>query len=291
MTFWLGRPGTVLVALPHPGRGIAAPLKVPSKVTETIGGGQSVDRAPTGRRTYSLDWASLRPEQHTIVEEFQLGARGPGPHVLLDPWRRNHLTANQSAATSVSNDTTGFVPSAGETVASATTPVLRGPRALAWTIPSSATPGILTFTPPNGLTRWPTPDLATWTASVWLRGGGVDPIVTAGLAIVWRDTADAIVSTATGPTIATAAGAYAQASQAAAAPVGAVGFDLQLRVTTASISGSTIVYADQPMLDLNNGVRPWAIGTGIPLVSVTEADTTYRAPIRRSASMTLVEVG
>lgn len=292
MTFWLGRSGTVLAALPHPGRGIKAPLTIPGKASITIGGGQTIDRAPTGRRTYELAWTSLTPDQHTIVEEFQLGARGRGPHVLLDPWRRNHLTANQSAATSVSNDTTGFTPSASETVASVTSPVLRGPRALAWTIPSSSTAGILTLTPPNGLTRWPTPALATWTASAWLRGGGTDPVVTAGWAFVWRDATDAILSTTTGSTISTASGAYAQVSQTPTAPAGAVGFDLQLRVTPASVgAGGSIVYVDQPQLDLYNSVRNWVVGTGIPLVSAVIAETTYQAPIRRAATLTLVEVG
>jgi hypothetical protein len=292
VTFWLGRPATVLTGLPHPGRGINANLKVETKVTQTIGGGQAVDRAPSGRRTYDLEWSSLSPEQHSTVEEFQLGARGPGPHVLLDPWRRNHLTANQSAASSVTNDTTGFTPSSGESLASVTTPVRRGPRALAWTIPSSATAGILTFTPSPGLAAWPTPALATWTVSAWLHGGGTDPIVTAGSDIVWLDTAGATLSTSTGSTIATSSGAYAQITQTATAPANAVSFQLRLRVTPASVgAGGSVVYLDQPQLDLYNGVRNWVLGTGIPLVSSTDADTTYRKPIQRGASLTLVEVG
>lgn len=292
MTFWLGRANTVLTALPHPGRGIRAGLKVPTQVKETVGGGQTVDRAPTGRRTYELDWTSLSPEQHSIVEEFQLGAKGPGPHVLLDPWRRNHLTTAQSSATSSTNTTTGFTPSSGETLASVTTPVRRGPRALAWTIPSSSTVGILTFTPPTGMTAWPTPALATWTVSAWLRGGGTDPIVTAGSDIVWLDTAGATLSTSTGSTIATSSGAYAQITQTATAPANAVSFQLRLRITPATVgAGGTIVYVDQPQLDLYNGVRAWVLGTGIPLVSVVDADTSYRKPIKRGASMTLAEVG
>jgi hypothetical protein len=290
VTFWLGKPNSVLTALPHPGRGIDATLRIESQVKATIGGGQAVDRAPGGRRTYELDWASLSPEQHSSVEEFWLGAKGPGPFALLDPWRRNHLTAAQSSATSVTNDTTGFTPSASETLASVTTPVRRGPRALAWTIPSSAA-GILTLTPPAGMTAWPTPALAVWTFSAWLRGGGTDPIVTAGSDIVWLDSAGAALSTSTGGTIATASGAYAQISQTATAPANAVSFSLRLRVTPASIATSTIVYVDQPQLDLYNGVRAWVLGTGIPLVSCTTSDTSYRKPIKRGASLTLAEVG
>lgn len=292
MTFWLGKSGTVLTALPHPGRGIDATLRIESKVSATIGGGQSVDRAPTGRRTYELNWTSLSPEQHSIVEEFELGAKGSGPYVLLDPWRRNHLTTAQSSATSSTNGTTGFTPSPSESLASVTTPVRRGPRALAWTIPSSSTAGILTLTPPTGMTAWPTPALSVWTVSAWLRGGGTDPIVTAGSDIVWLDTAGATLSTSTGSTIATASAAYAQITQTATAPANAVSFNLRLRVTPASVgAGGSIVYVDQPQLDLYNGVRAWALGTGIPLVSCTGSGTSYRKPIKRGASLTLAEVG
>lgn len=291
MTFWLGAPASVLTALPHPGRGLDAPLNIPTNPRQTIGGGLAVDRAPKGTRTYELAWTSLSPEQHSIVEEFQHGARGRGPFILLDPWRRNHLTANQSSATSTWNTTTGFTPSASETVASATTPVRRGPRALAWTIPSSSTAGILTITPPSGHTMWPTPALATWTFSAWVRGGGTDPIVTIGSDIVWLDTAGATLSTATGSTIASASGAYAQISQISTAPAGAVGFNLRLRVTPASVSASATLYVDQPQLDMYNGVRNWVFGTGVPLVSCTAKGTAYRKPVKNSASLTLAEVG
>lgn len=292
MTFWLGKPATVLIALPHPGRGIDSTLGIPTNPRQTIGGGLAVDRAPKGTRTYELAWASLTPEQHSIVEEFQLGARGRGPFVLLDPWRRNHLSTNQSSATSTTNTGTGFTPSALESVASAATPVRRGPRALAWTIPSSSTAGILTITPPPGHTMWPTPALATWTFSAWVRGGGTDPIVTIGSDIVWLNTTGATLTTATGSTIATSSGAYAQISQIATAPANAVGFNLRLRVTPASVgAGGSIVYVDQPQLDMYNGVRNWVLGTGIPLVSVTAKETGYRKPVKNSASLSLAEVG
>ncbi len=292
VTFWIGPPASVLTALPHPGRGIDPTLNIPTNPRQTIGGGLAVDRAPKGTRTYELAWASLSPEQHSIVEEFQHGARGRGPFVLLDPWRRNLLTANQSSATSTWNTATGFTPSASETVASVTTPVRRGPRALAWTIPSSSTAGILTITPPPGHTYWPTPALSTWTFSAWIRGGGTDPIVTIGSDIVWKDAAGATVSTSTGSTISSASGAYAQITQTQAAPASAVGFDLRLRVTPASVgAGGSIVYVDQPMLDMYNGVRNWVFGTGVPLVSVTAKGAAYRKPVKNSASLTLAEVG
>lgn len=292
MTFWLGPPATILTALPHPGRGIDSTLGIAVNAKQTIGGGLAVDRAPKGTRAYELAWTSLTAEQHSIVEEFQHGARGRGPYVLLDPWRRNHLTANQSSATSTTNSTDGFTPSSLETVASVTTPVRRGPRALAWTIPSSSTAGILTFTPPPGLTMWPTPALATWTFNAWIRGGGTDPIVTIGSDFVWKDTAGATVSTSTGSTIASASGAYAQVTQIPTAPANAVGFDLRLRVTPASVgAGGSIVYVDQPMLDLNSAVRTWVFGTGVPLVSVTAKETRYRKPIKSAASLSLAEVG
>lgn len=291
MAFFLGRYGS-LVQLPQPGRGITPTLIRPSSTRQTIGGGQAVALTPgPGRRTWALSWASLTPDTASVLEAFYAGGNGFGPFVFLDPGRRNHLGANQSAATSVSNDTTGFTPGASETVASVTTPVLRGPRALSYAA-TSATAGILTLDPPTGLAGWPTPALATWTFSAQLRGGGADPTVTAGLALVWLDSAGATLSTTLGSAITTSSSAYAQVSASAAAPANAVGFKAQVRVTPGSITGSTIVYVDQPCLDLSSSVRAWVMGTGVPQVSITDNPVTYPWALpKRAATMALVEVG
>ncbi len=291
MTFWLGRPGTVLTALPHPGRGIQATLERPSRTRQTIGGGQTSALSPApGRRGYDLQWSSLTFENRSTIEEFHSGAKGTGPWILLDPWRRNHLQGNQSAATSLFNDTTGFTPSSSETVTSSAALVYRGPKALQWAA-TSATSGILTFDPPNGLTGWPTPATTAWTLQARVRGGGSDPIVTIGCAIVWLDSAGATLSTSTGSTVATASGSWSQISVSATAPANAVWFKPQLRITPASISSSTLVTVDVPMLDMNSTVRTWVHGTGMPLVTLTGSDTSYRRPQRATATLTLVEVG
>ncbi len=291
MTFWLGKAGSVLTALPHPGKGVDATLVRPARVSQTVGGGQVVARAPgTGRRTYDLAWKSLSPEQHSIVEEFHTGARGAGPFVLLDPWRRNHLTAAQSAATSIDNTTTGWAGSSGDVLASSAALTYRGPRALQWTV-LAASAGILTLTPPGTLTAWPTPPLQPWTLSARVRGGGTDAVVTIGAAIVWLDAAGATLSTTLGSTSSTAAGSWSQISASASAPANAVGFRAELRVTPASIAVSTTVTVDVPMLDMASTVRAWVLGTGVPLVSCTDTETSYRKPLKREASLTLVEVG
>lgn len=288
MTFWLGKPGTVLTALPHPGKGIEAPAERPTRVRRTVSGGQTIAVAPLARRTYTMSWQSLNAEQRSTIEAFHLGAMGDGPWALLDPWRRNHLTVNQSSATS-RGDTTGFTPSTGETVASSTALVYRGPRALQWTATPS-TAGILTLDPPH-TAGWPTPALATWTLSGRVRGGGTDPIVTIGWALVWLDTAGSTVSTSTGATVATAAGTWAQPSVTAAAPAGAVTFRAQLRITAASITTSTTVTLDTPMLDMAPTVRTWTVGSGVPLVTVDTSTTGYRKPNRSTGDLVLVEVG
>lgn len=291
MAFFLGRYGS-LIQLPQPGRGITPTLIRPSNTRQTIGGGQAVALTPgPGRRTWALSWASLTPDTASVLEAFYAGGNGQGPFVFLDPGRRNHLAANQAASTSVFNDTTGFTSGASETVASVTTPVLRGPRALSWTIPSNATAGILTYTPTTGLAGWPTPPLATWTASAWVQAGGVDTAVTIGLAMVWLNAAGGTVSSSTGATITTST-AWQQISLTATAPAGAVGFTLQQKVTPASISPSTVIYTDQSCLDLSSSVRAWVMGTGVPLVSITDNPVTYPWALpKRAATMTLVEVG
>lgn len=295
MTFYLGRPGS-LVALPHPGRGIDPTLSIPLTARQTISGGRTVDRAPAGRRTYELTWASLSPDQHSIVEEFYVGAKGFGPFALIDPWRRNLLTANQSAATSVYNTTDGFTVLTGtETLTSVTTPVERGPRALAWSLPATVTGGVLTAGSPNP--TWPGIPVVvgrSYRYQVRVRGGGTDPIVDLVAALRWLDAAGANLSLDSGSTATTSSGAWATASVTATCPAGGVYVLPRVVVNAATVTATATIYVDKPQLSMPTTADPgtsWALGTGVPAVSCTSSGTGYRKPVKRSADLTLAEVG
>lgn len=51
------------------------------------------------------------------------------------------------------------------------------------------------------------------------------------------------------------------------------------------------VLVDTPMLDMSASQRPWVLGTGVPLVSVTALPETYITLPGRNVQATLVEVG
>ncbi|GGM53155.1 hypothetical protein ACFFX1_55035 [Dactylosporangium sucinum] len=296
MTFWLGKPGA-LVALPHPGRGISADLTIASQVTETIGGGRAVDRAPTGRRAYELDWTSLTPEQHSLIEEFFVGARGTGPFVLLDPWRRNQLTAQQSSATSVSNDTTGFATiGAGATTASSTALFERGPRALAWSLPASPSGVRLNVLAPNAL--WPGIPVVAGLNYRWQtrqRLQGLDTSAQIQPRIDWMNAAGSVIFTDAAGTIPTIVDtAFGDCVLAANAPAGAVYALPHVAPIAATVTATTTVHIDRLMFSMSVGSSAgttWVLGTGVPMVSVVQSPTAYRKPSRRRVGLTLVEVG
>lgn len=266
MTFWLGNPGA-LAALPHPRKGLDPTAVRPASVAQTIGGGQVVGFAPGARRTYQLSWSGLTTEQYTVIEEFFAGLRGRGPFTLLDPGRRNKLSANQSGAGSASYDGTGWTTlSTAETVSAAASPVLRGPRSLRWSIPTTGvTAGLLRPAPPTGLAGIPAPAGQPWTWSCWLRGGGIAPSLTATLALLWQDATGAIIGATIGtPTAIVYTGWTQLTVTAAAPPAGAQAVLAEIRADLTTIGGQWSGFGDAPLRSgwlSPRALRAQAIGT------------------------------
>lgn len=293
MTFWLGRPGA-LAALPHPMKGIDPTSVRGGSVAQTIGGGQVVNyTAGAGRRTYQMQWSGIAPEQYSLLEEFHAGLRGPGPYALIDPGRRNKLSADQSGTGSTTGTVAGWtVSGAGESLATVTTPVFRGPNALRWTLPAAPATGLLRATAPTGLpgTPWPTGQPCTFSAQ--LQGGSTDPIVTVAAQLVWVDAVGATISTTTGSTITTAAGSWSTVSVTLGAPpAGAVAVLAGLTVTPASVTAQAFVYIDAPLLDMSSTVRTFVAGTGVALVSFRALSQLYKTIPFNTCQATLIEVG
>jgi hypothetical protein len=266
MPFYLGNPGAV-AQLPLPIRPISPPLIIPYAVAATIGGGQVAMRAPgPGRRTFTLVFDWLDAAALSVFEEFFTGARGPGPFALLDPGRVNRLTANQSSATSVSNDGSGFsvAPGSGEAVTSNAATYLRGPRSARWSLPGTVLAGVLDFDPPTGLAGLPAPTGQPWTFSGQLSCAGLAASVTVTPAVSWRRVDGSEVSTTAGTPVAAVVGSWtAYSVSAAGPPAGAVAVRAQLRVTPGVlVSGA----AGVGMVGTVVGRRTWAgaAGTGGP---------------------------
>ena len=349
MTFYFGKPAAGLVALPNPLRNITPTNDRAATVHTSSSGARQVDLAPRTRRTFTIGWAWLSPEVFSVLEEFYTGARGPGPFVLLDPGRRNHLTANQSGATSQTNDATGFVVAAGsgEFVASSSAPVLRGPRALRWSLPGTVVSGVLDLTPPFGLVAFPVPAGTPWTFSGQATAAGMAPSVTITPTLSWRRADGSELSITSGTPVAVGAGWSAWSVSVAAVPAGALYVCPQLRVApgllyagaggtdiadwasgparfpmtagpgpltarnnrplilapaapTAWGAGSvtvdrapqvtTDVVLDQLQLEMFATPRAFALGTGMPQVSMTAFPETYQILPDRHLTATMVEV-
>jgi hypothetical protein len=239
---WIGKIGA-LVQVPSPRRGMDTTWDRASTVAGTIGGGQVVSFAPGGRRTIKAQWGALSYSQYQVLEELYVGARGPGPWVVLDSARRNHLTRNQASATSADGDAGGFtVDPLTEQVTSTPDVYLRGPRSARWTLPATVVTGVLELDPPAGLIGVPAPAGQPWTFSGSVTCTGIAPSVTLTPALSWRRVDGSEVSATLGTPVAAAAGGWtAYNVSAAAPPAGAVAVRAQLRVTPGAVTTAALL--------------------------------------------------
>lgn len=331
MPFYLGNAGAS-VQLPYAIRPHDPTLVRPASVKQTIGGGQVVGRPPgPGRRTYQVVFNWLAAEDLTVLEEFYAGARGPGPFALLDPGRRNKLTANQASTGAVGGDTTGFEVDATEQVSLSTELLIgAGLSTLRWDLPVTVTSGVLALPAPTGLVGVPAPAGQAWTFSAQLAGTGADPFVSVMAALQWLDPTGMVVATTFGAPVSVLPGAWTQVAVSVAGPSGAAvqpalvvdptsvmgvagpgdipvrryPFTMPVRRATpvgplpAAINrfagaGSYAggVLVAQPQLDMWASVRTWVLGTGVPRVSLVSMPETDRILPWRDVTATLVEVG
>jgi hypothetical protein len=281
MAIYLGNPGRQ-AALSAVLKGYTTEPVIANTVTATIGGGQVVARsAGPGRRSLSLAWTWLSPEEGSVLEEFFLSARGPGPYALLDPSRRNHLTANQSSATTVVGDASGHTVDPSEALTSTPDSWLRGPRALRWSLPATVTSGVLAWNPPAGLIGIPCPAGQPWTLSCWCWLTGLVASLTVTPYLSWRGLdGTELAATAGTPVVLTAGGAWQQLTVSLGAPpAGAVALCPQLRVTPGVLStsapGQDLVEALRPAQTLRGPRRPI---TGVPTLIASQTSTRFGQP-------------
>lgn len=258
----------------------------------TGSGAGRVGRTIGGARQYVLRWEQLWYETFAELEAFDQGHEGPGPFVLIDPGRINQLTANQSSATSVLNDTDNFtVAGSGGTISSTTSAYDRGPRSLSWNF-AFASSGALTLDSPA--VEWPgipVVEGVALTFSAYVKGGGTDAVMSVTPKLEWADVNGSVLSTSSGSAGTSNSSAF-QAISVTATPPASAAYAL-CKVDCTGQSAGSILYLDRFQLEAASSVSTWRPGTGVlpvAVVSLAEEWPWEASTFRRSPVMTLQEV-
>lgn len=277
---YFGRPGN-LITLIIPRGGLDATRDRPTSTFDLGDGGTRVDKLVNGARTYKLNYNGLTRDAFATLQAFAEGHEGPGPFVFLDPGQRNMLTANQSGATSVYNDTTNFsVAGSGCTIASDTTYTDAGPRILRWNFNNSspASAGVSGSQPSSAFSYGiPVKSSRALVFSFQARGGGSDAIVTLTPQLKWYDSTGTLLSTTSGSTVTTASGSWSTAATSfvtGTPPASAVYVNWTISASAASVSSGAIVYIRRLQLEEGSTPGTWYPGTGVwPVVILSLADS------------------
>lgn len=292
MTIYLGRVGN-LIALPSVGKGITASLDLPTAIHQIAGtrGGRVVDLVGAAKRTFTFPRDYLTLDELSIFETMALGGYGPGPYVLLEPWRRNLLTANQSTGTDVLADTTGFAANAG-TITSDIVQADQGLRSLTWAV-TAANQQVLTGNLTSITGADDTVDIPVLPSTVYsarVRDRISTSTGTARLDMRWFTAAEVFISESTGTATALSTAAFTDlpclniTSPSNAAL-------LRLKVIDTVMGAAQTHFLDKWQLQFGATLDPWTIGTGVPRVCFTDSfDQTYNLFPFVSGSVSLTEV-
>jgi hypothetical protein len=292
---YFGTPGS-LITLHHPRGGVQATRVRPTQEFQLGNGEYRTRRAASGSRMFTLNWKHLNYDDFETLLAYDQGHNGPGPFAILDPGERNQLTANQASATSADNGVSNFtVAGTGQTIASSTTLVDRGPRALAWTFQfaSPASGSITLDSPYLGWYGIPVV-IRAYVFSFVARGGGTDGIVTIGAQILWYSSTGSLLLTTSGSTAATSTGAWAAYTATATAPAGAAYALCRVTYTSGASAGS-ILYLDKFQFEEGSTAGTWRPGTGVFPVTIVSLEDQwpwkYADEIRESPTLVLREDG
>lgn len=266
--------------------------------THDLMAGVAVDRSFYEQRTWSLSYKMLPYSTALLIEQIRTRQRGVGPFVWIDPQTVNFLTQNQSSGTDAWLTTSGFsVTGTGEALSSSTAvTAVRGQRSLQWNLPITVTGsggGVMSLTTPYGASGWATPPSQGWTWTGQIQGGGNDAIIGVTPRLLFLNSAGAVVGSATGATVTTAAGTWTAWLCTGTAPLTAAYVVPQMVVSPGTVSSSTSLYFDEMQLDMRidpRGARAWQPGQGQPRVSVLAGGESVSRVGQTNLAYKLVEV-
>jgi hypothetical protein len=290
--FYLGPPGAP-VAIPDPDPGLAYPLIRKGGTHELLSGGTVRDLIGL-RRRFELSWQLLTQDELSPLEElFAL----PGPLVLIDLTRRNHLTAQQAAGTGYLNSTSGFVVATGtltSDTAHAGTTLGAGRRSLKWAAGALGSTGNGPATGTSTTAASLFNDMAVIPSepySVGMRAQRSSAgTITMGARVEWYTSAGVFISgsTGTGTALGTSSWDLLKIENQTAPATAAY---LKVRcVNTATTGGARDVFMDAWQAEQATTLSAWVLGTGTPVVAPDSLEAAYPHLPWTQASLVLVEL-
>jgi hypothetical protein len=299
---YFGQPGKQLQVLPWPSGGIDKPYERQTFDFLTGSGLHQVSSLAVGSRSYSVNWDSMHIDTFTMIDQYRVGANGPGPFVLIDPSAPNLLPANVSAPTGVTSlPNPDFIfptvsagqGSLGQNVLSTYLHRPTGWASLRW-IFNSAPDAVAILVPAPQFRNWfghPVVAGLPYAFSSWITvDGTVETNTSVSVRLGWLDAAGTQLSESSGTV--TAVTGWTRLSVIATAPAGAVYAVPRwvLDGTTMAVGGA--VFIDEVLWEQDSVVNNWAVGSGIRPVELVGLGETvpFEARFRTNVQMTLREL-
>lgn len=276
---YFGRPGA-LQQLPWPRGDMDRPYERQTFDFLTGSGNHAVSSLAQGSRSYALSFNALHQDTFTILEQYRIGANGPGPFVIIDPSAPNLLPPNVAAATGLMNDATSLLSFTTSIAGDNGTPVSNtdptfihraaGWRSIRWrfTVAAAAFP---TLGVKPMYRNWPAHPVAPsvpYVFSSWVRPDGiVDSSITCAMKLEWQDANGTPIGAqiSGGDTVLTT---WTRLSVTGTAPSNAAFVRPIWVATGATITVNSSLYIDEPMLEQDSLVNDWAPATGIKPVAI-----------------------
>jgi hypothetical protein len=274
---YFGQPGRQMQQLPWPKNGIDKPYERQTFDFITGSGLHQVSSLTAGSRQYNVSWDTLHVDTFSMLDQYRLGANGPGPWALIDPSAANLLPLNVAAAMGSAGLTDDWklpTATAGQGSLSANGLAQFIHRASGWysaqwkftTAPDSV--AVLIATPQ--FRNWfghPVIPALSYAFSSWVTvDGTVETNATVSVRIGWLDAAGAQLSESAGTS--TAVTGWTRLSVVATAPAGAVYAEPRWRLDGTTMATGGSLFIDEPLLEQDTVVNTWAVGSGIRPVEI-----------------------
>lgn len=298
---YFGKPGKPLLALPWPKGGLDKTYERQTYDFVTGSGMHQVSSLVNGSRPYTINWDALYLDTFAKLDQYRIGANGPGPFVLIDPSAPNLLPSNVAASCGLYADATDWITLGGTSgyVSSNSTATFihraQGHRSLRWLFSDGSVLAQPILRVGSLYRNWfgiPVVPTLSYAFSSWMRvDGTIETNALVAMKISWLDAAGSQISLSTGGDISVTS-TWSRQSCIAAAPAGAVYAAPRwvLDGTTMAVGGS--LYVDEPIFEQDIVVNDWAPSTGLRPVEILELGegVPFESRFRVGTTMTVREL-